>query len=343
MNFLITSDANYKNDFNLNKITCKNFKIFFDNNWFTLRQNSISKGTSNNFCIIEFDDTIEISHNQIRDFPLSFNEHTCSNFIKLDNYVPVDGILKYDNKWHLTYQNNFYEDLNNVISKNEAIDIIKKVLIDNTKTFIENNTLDILVPNNNGLDTLTVRSVLDYLNVNYKLFDIKKLNYKKLQNILEKDYYGFNQIQEFDLPKCLVTGFYGDEYILRNPYYVQNLLKNKDVDLVEVFDSKENCYMKNFFNLVYKEKCKKVSPVNISKLSQMICNDIQVWHINNTMIFTPFKDKRLLQLLNCNNDTIISQATDGKLSKLVIEYFNKDLLNLLNHSKNSSDPSWFWQ
>ena len=47
---------------------------------------------------------------------------------------------------------------------------------DHIKEFLKCNTLDILVPNNNGLDTLTVRSVLDYLKVDYKLFDIEKLD-----------------------------------------------------------------------------------------------------------------------------------------------------------------------
>ena len=101
--------------------------------------------------------------------------------------------------------------------------------------------------------------------------------------------------------------------------------------------------MRNFFDLVYREKCKKVEPVNVDKVGEMICNDIQVWHINNTMIFTPFKDKRLLSLLECDSDIIIDQITDGKLSKTVIEHFNKDLLKQLDHSKNNNDPSWFWQ
>ena len=51
MNFLITNDSNYKNDYNLNEISHKNFKILFDNNWHG-ETNSISKGTSNNFCTI---------------------------------------------------------------------------------------------------------------------------------------------------------------------------------------------------------------------------------------------------------------------------------------------------
>jgi hypothetical protein len=101
--------------------------------------------------------------------------------------------------------------------------------------------------------------------------------------------------------------------------------------------------MREFFDLVYRKKCKKVEPVNIDKLSQMICNDIQVWHINNTMLFTPFKDKRLLKLLECDSNIIVSQVTDGKLSKTVIEHFNKDLLKILDKSKNDNDPHWFWQ
>ena len=62
-----------------------------------------------------------------------------------------------------------------------------------------------------------------------------------------------------------------------------------------------------------------------------------------TMLFTPFKDKRLLKLLECSNSVIVNQVTDGKLSKMVIEHLNKDLLPLLDTSKNSNDPHWFWQ
>ena len=168
MNFLITNDSNYKNDYNLNEINHKNFKILFDNNWIG-GNNSISKGTSNNFCTINFGDTIDITHNEVRDFPLWYNENTCSNFTKLDNYVPVDGLLKHDNKWHLTYKKDFYEQpescgcgrstvgrcvgWHNLDEDEYAVALIKKVLLDNTKAFLKDNTLDLLVPNNNGLDT----------------------------------------------------------------------------------------------------------------------------------------------------------------------------------------------
>jgi len=356
MNFLITTNADCKNDFDLNEITHKNFRIFFDDNW-TRKENSITKGTANNYCTVNFGDTIEITHNELRDFPLWYNKHTCSNFTKLENYVPVDGILKHDDQWHLTYEKDFYVEpkscgcgrsitdrccgWHGYDDEPYAVALIKKVLVDNTKEFLKCNTLDLVVPNNNGLDTLLVRSVLDYLKVDYTLFDIEKKDYKKLQKALALDYYGFNQIQELDSPKCVVTGFYGDEYILRNPTYVQHLLKNKGIDICDIFDSKPNCYMRWYFDLAYREKCKKNNLVDMNKVKQMMCNDIQVWHINNTMIFTPLKDKRLLKLLECNSRIIIDQVTDGKLSKLVIEHLNKDLLPLLDKSKNTNDPHWF--
>ena len=356
MNFLITTNADYKNDFDLNEITHKNFRIFFDDNW-TRNEDSITKGTANNYCTVKFGDTIEITHNELRDFPLWYNNYTCSNFTKLDNYVPVDGILKHDDQWHLTYEKDFYVEPKSCGCGRSTIDrcvgwhsydeepyavaLIKKVLVDNTKEFLKCNTLDLIVPNNNGLDTLLVRSVLDYLKVDYTLFDIEKVDYKKLQYNNAIEYYGFNQIQELDSPKCVVTGFYGDEYILRNPYYVQHLLKNKGVDICDIFDNKPDCYMREYFDLAYREKCKKSDSVDTNKVKQMMCNDIQVWHINNTMIFTPLKDKRLLKLLECNKNIIINQVTDGKLSKLVIEHFNKDLLPLLDKSKNNNDPHWF--
>ena len=45
MNFLITNDKDYKNDFSLNEINHKNYKILLDDNW-TRDNNSITKGTA---------------------------------------------------------------------------------------------------------------------------------------------------------------------------------------------------------------------------------------------------------------------------------------------------------
>ena len=344
MNFFITKDNNYSNNLNLNFLKHKNFNLFFDNGW-EINENKLYKGTSNNFCEIILEESIRFSHNKLRDFPLWFNESTCTNAIELENYVPVDGVLTFEEGIpQVSYIQNFYENKDRKLNEVKTIDLIKEVLLENIKTFLSTNNKKIIVPNNNGLDTLVVRSILNFLKVDYQLFDIQKLNYTPLQQLLEKKYYGFNQIQLFKTPTCIITGFYGDEYILRNPYYVQSLIRDNNIDLVEIFKKNKSCYMYNFFSQVYQKKCSKITKKESKqKIKEMICNDIQVWHIDNTFLFTPFKDFRLLELLNCDNTTIISQVTEGVLSKKVIEYFDPTLLKNVDYKKNSNDPYWFWQ
>ena len=99
--------------------------------------------------------------------------------------------------------------------------------------------------------------------------------------------------------------------------------------------------MKHFFDLMYKEKCKKLSTLSKDKVKEMIINDIQVWHVNNVYVFNPYRDIRLLQLLNCDTDVIIKQVTDGILSKKLLKKFNPELYKLLDKEKNTKEPTWF--
>ena len=100
--------------------------------------------------------------------------------------------------------------------------------------------------------------------------------------------------------------------------------------------------MKDFFDKFYLEKCKKLKKVSKQLVKQMICNDVQVWHLDNTFVFSPFKDIRFLQLLNCDNETILSQVTDGYISKSLIKKFNVGLVKNIDKAKNVNDPQWFF-
>jgi len=342
MNFFITKDNNYSNNLNLNFVKHKNFNLFFDNGW-EIYENKLYKGTSNNFCEIILEESIRFNHNKLRDFPLWYNNDSCTNITELENYLPVDGVLTLKEKTlEVSYIQNFYADNDKKLNEFESLNLLKKVLLENVKTFLLTNTKKIFLPNNNGLDTLVVQSILNFLKVDYQTFDIQKLDYTPLQQTLEKNYYGFNQIQLFKEPKCVITGFYGDEYILRSPFYVQHLIKDDNTDLVEIFEQHKSCYMNKFFMRDYKEKCSKIlKKSDKQKIKEMICNDIQVWHMDNTFVFTPFKDFRLLELLNCELSVIVDQVTDGKLSKKLIEYFDPTLLKNIDAFKNINDPYWF--
>lgn len=334
MNFYITVDRNYDNRFNLHKVSHKQFDIYIDQNW-DISDSILQKGTTNNFCKITLGDNLKIQTNQLRDFPLWHDKSSASNFEELENVVPSDGELSYDNNWQIQYSD-FYQDL---VQPSDPVTFVKDILLENTAKFLDNNKLPILVPKNNGVDTLLARSLLDQLGAKYSLIDIQKKKYLPLQSHLEKKFYGFNQLEELDAPSVIVSGFYGDEFMLRNPFYLQSM----GIDTATEFDSNPTCYMKKFYDLVYRTKCSTVTTVPIKKVCEMICNDQQVWHINNTMMWTPFKDKRLLNLLLCDEKAIIGQMTNATLSKTLIKQLNPILYEQIDQYKNSNDPAWFWQ
>ena len=98
MNFYITVDRNYDNRFNLHKVSHKQYDIYLDQNW-DISDSILQKGTTNNFCKITLGDNLKIQTNQLRDFPLWHDKSSASNFEELENVVPSDGELSYNNNW----------------------------------------------------------------------------------------------------------------------------------------------------------------------------------------------------------------------------------------------------
>jgi hypothetical protein len=337
MIFVITTNDKFNNPHHLTITRFGRFYLYHDDDW-TIDDNTAEKGTTNNFCRIVFGkNTITISHNDQRDFPIWYDSESCSNAYEFDNYLPSDAKINYDHRWHVTYSDNDWKESGETLGQEQALSLIKTVLIDNVKRFAESNTLPVVAPDSDGIDTLLVRSVFDYLGVDYTLFDLEN-KHTSLQTFLGERFYGFDQVQDFDSPTCLLSGFYGDEYLLRSPSQTQMLI---DQDIVSLFDDTKHSYMKLFFNQVYREKCRKITKVPKRQLKQMIYNDIQVWHSNRTYVFTPFKDARLLRLLDCDQEVIISQQIHCNISKELIQHFNPVLSARIGDQKNVNEPDWF--
>ena len=316
--------------------------LYLDNGW-TKKENYFFKGISSSWCKIFFDPIFRIETNKLRDFPIYYDKDTISNFKKLDNNVPVDGIIELDKEINVTYQENFYPRISTkLISFRDCHNILFDALIENVGTFASNNKDTVYIPAQGGIDTLTVRSVFDFLNIKYETFDLPASPpaSSQLGSALSENHWGFTQVKE-ENNSVIVTGFYGDEWILRNPYYAHVLLSQRDVDITKEFDKIENSYMKNYFE-GYRNKCSKKSDVSTEELITQICNDFQIWHLHDTKFFSPLKHISLLDLLTADTQTIIDQVTDAKLSKSIIERCNPDLLKLIDGSKNQNDPNYFW-
>jgi len=336
MNFVITT-KDYHNNFNFGCENIGKFKFYHDRNW-TREGFVFHKGNHYNWCSIDFsDDKVMIKHNPQRKFPLWIDEELCSNIDGKGDYLPADAKVMYDNEWHVTYDTAWKRD-SKPLQEDDAFLLVRDVLLDNVTNFIQSNNLPLVAPDTDGLDTLLTRSVFDHLGVPYEFFQIKN-KHTKLQKFLNNNkFYGFNQIQEFDQPTCLLTGFYGDAYLLRSPFYNQMLIKQ---DIVEIFDNTPECYTKYYFDQVWRNKCMTTGKESKNMVKQWIYNNMEVWHMNNTIIFSPFKDARLLDLLGCDEDLIIEQQLHGNFSRKLIEYFNPSLLLKIGKEKNIIQPDWF--
>ena len=316
--------------------------LYLDKGW-TKHENYFYKGFSSSWCKIYFDPIIRIETNKLRDFPIYHNNDSVTNFQQLDKIVPVDGIVEIDKEIKISYIENFYPSPTNVQHTfKECRELLYDALIENIGSFAANNKRTVYIPEQGGIDTLTVRSVFDHLGVDYETFDLpsKQPEMSRVGTELAKNHWGFRQVQEKE-DSVIVTGFYGDEWILRNPYYAHVILSGRGVNITEEFDKTENCYMKGFFEKNYRKKCSKSSDTSIEKLMTQICNDFQIWHLHNTYFFSPLKQMSLLALLSADTQTVIDQATDAKLSKSIIEECSPKLLGLIDPLKNQHDPVWF--
>lgn len=342
MNFVCTKTDIRSPYFDLTQHKSANgWYIYLDYGW-TKNDNYFYKGFSSSWCKIYFDPVIRIETNKLRDFPIYYDNDSVTNFQKLEHLVPVDGIIQIDKEIKIDYIQNFYPRITREYQTfKECFDLLYDAVIENVGIFSANNKKTIYMPSQGGIDTLTVRSVFDFLNVKYETFDLPKdpPPMSKLGAELAKSNWGFQQIEEQD-NTVIVTGFYGDEWILRNPYYAHVILSDRGVDITEKFDSIENCYMKQYFEN-YRMKCAKPSGIDLETLITQICNDFQIWHINKTYFLSPLKHISLLTLLSADTQTVIDQVTDAKLSKAIIEKCNPKLLDLIDLSKNQHDPVWF--
>jgi hypothetical protein len=340
MNF-ICSSTRQKNLWGLDEHNFNDNHIYLDTGWIQ-KDDYFFKGISSSWCKIYFDGPIRIETNKFRDFPIYHNGTSVSNFYRFGNVIPVDGLVGIeDGKVKIRYTKNFYPKIpNDHLSFKSCKDILFDVVIENVGTFAANNNRPVMMPDQNGVDTLLVRSAFDYIGADYQLFTFNdKPKLSLLGETLAQNFWGFSQVPEYN-DKVVVSGFYGDEWILRNPYYAHVLLSNRGISIAEKFDSMEYCYMKKYFE-AYRSKCSVPGDKSVEELLMQICNDFQIWHLNDTTFLSPLKHETLLTLLAADSETIVSQVTNATLSKAVIELLNPNLLEKLDTHKNQHDPIFF--
>ena len=291
-----------------------------------------------NYVILDFSDGgCGVHYDDSRSFPLYHDQHTVTNQKDTSmTAVWFDGAVRYCNDvWEFVYREENsvkYPTVMEHLTKEQLVDRYCEYLVNSVYFF--NTDLPFFCADSNGVDSLVIKSAFDYCGIDYQLVDHNSERFQHLG-------WGYRQIFVTDTPHIQLTGFCGDELMLRNPLYVQWLLDPHNINLADEFDKVEHSYMKGFFNKHYKTKVGgqvgKYSTVAeaYEHTANVAFNDYQMWHVDNTITFTPFRNIAMaLECFRADPDTMLDQVIHAGFSKDIIRRLNKRNLELISTHKN---------
>lgn len=357
MFFAITTDPHLQLEYPFVCQKISHFFVWLDLGW-QIKENIIYKGyvlnksldekveigdfseETGNYVIFNLDSTHVLHTDDSRSFPLYYNNQTVTN-IPLDKTEAVwfdAGVQYRNNQWqHISnpHRRLVFDETQPCHTTNEVVDFVCEYMVKSCEGMP--NNLPILVAQTGGVDTTLIQSALDFCNIKYSLV--------KETDFLESSLWGYRQLYQSDNVHLQITGFCGDEILLRNPLYCQWLLQPFGVDLIREYAKNKDAYMSGFFNKGYKKKILNITEKFASRKKaiehtyNVVINDFQMWHYNQTITFTPFRNKDLLNyVLYADQDAILSQVIHGDISLKVIERLNKNNLKHVNRYKNNVSP-----
>ncbi len=322
------------------------------------------KSRKGNYLCLNFDKVKNIFHvyrDDLIGFNLFYSPQYITNLYPLERQVDYNediGLIKEQEKfWRIEISNaspphSFPENYKNDLSISQAAEKLKDLLIKNMESFFAHNDFDnIEVQFSGGLDTTLLCALLNFLGRPYELIDVRgkeDINWSPgtnpLMDHLSSFSWGFKQ-SHFYPPQekhTVVSGFWGDEFLMRNPMYVHWILKYNGIKLLDEIKNYPNAYMTNFIKTDYIEKIKKFDYAFDStkklytEVKEWCLRDYQTNHLNNTIMYTPFKDRDILDLsFQLSNEAILSQVIRGELQFEIIKSLQPSLLKEIDRTKNN--------
>lgn len=316
-----------------------------------------------NYCVIIYDkikNTVSIKSDLYRSFPIYIDAgNKITNLIKLDQTAWADSLITIDENFNITKNkiDVIGEIDTNPIQFEEGINKISSILDKKAKGLVDGQSSlpmafrkPIHAFLSGGVDSLLVFSFLQKYTKNYELIKYEHIDYTDFwlmnSNNIRKNW-AYKQIHHWRKPCILTSGTPGDEFMLRSPVTTNILLQHHGTDLLQMnTDSSDLHY--SYFSLPKHKKVvdelakdtkinKKLSKRYLFwKLCNIIVNDCQHWHIENTLTWTPLRDLEIFKIiLRMPFDCQLRQIYDSHVTKRLISNINPEFLNLLSHQKNT--------
>ena len=307
-----------------------------------------------NFCLVKFSNTVEITHNKNRGFPLRSWRYSVTNLFRGEQYQNAwaDDNIQIDNNWEITTNK---IKLDTVISSDSlsianAGNKIFNLLVNDIDGFVSNNNWsDLKLFCSGGLDTLLLYSLLMYTNTEFDLLTDNHYehdSFTEINNSELENNWAYKQIHHWQHPSCIATGGCGDEYFLRGPTVISmmtawnniefNRLLTKSVDSYHYRHfSKYDIWQTDWNNRALLQQQYPTQELLHQQILNILLNDHQHWHLGNTLTYTPFKNIEIVKiLLQCSVEDLLPQFLDGQISKSLISNVDPALLKSVSKYKN---------
>ena len=247
-----------------------------------------------------------------------------------------------------------------VLTLHEVSTMIGDILVENTENFYRfNNPVNMTAIFSAGLDTLTAWAVIEQVTKNYTISihlpGVKDRNFLEaigatrdytsdLMDRITEDYWGYHHACFYQEENWNITGYYAEAYTYRDELAINAIANFYGKKIYEI--ATESDYLYWFLkrpNIV--EKYRDSSMLVFSdelELKKYLWNtfwyDHQIWHLDNNLMFSPFADIRIPELVNrMSVEDITYNCVTGQIQRNIVERFRPDLMCLLSDYKNEKD------
>ena len=291
------------------------------------------------WCVIaHINGTYKLFRPTLRGFPL-YESGT-----ELTNLPTTDFELKIDPIPDFKFGRNDIETV---------IQLSKDKLVQNCIDYVQYNDSELNLWCTGGIDSTSILAVLEYANIPYNLYvaepKSKFLNIAHFEGTIQEyssplltfcreNFWGYELLSVFSQRKILVTGFYGDEYSARGLWQI------KLIAGILGKDSLKSCEPLTYMR-TYLARNKSTIPDQILHLSEeeakfnvceTIWKDYQMWHIDNTEVFSPYYDLVFLEsVLTLEPNELFNCVLNATIQKGIIESTTPAVLQFVDAFKNT--------
>jgi hypothetical protein len=234
-------------------------------------------------------------------------------------------------------------ELNQYInSMDVVVDNVVSMLVDTCQGYVNNNIDTLNIWCTGGLDSVLLLAICEKANIPYNLY-AHKSSYSShveydtnLTKHVKHEFPNYSFISLFADKTVLATGYGGDNYFCRHPVQINLLANSLGKTVVDV--AKTHHYV---YPYLRKQSLQNITTsLSEEEVKQRLLYQIQiwysVWHIDNTITFTPYQDIDLFKMiLTLPIHELIEASLDGTIQKKAIEKCNPELLSLVDGQKNT--------